>query len=273
LSMGITQFLNLLLITVYIKLANHCPESQLFVSRETFVVENLANYFKKAIPAALLFAADYIGFEILTFMASFLGPVSMAANVCLFNYITVIFIIQLGISMATNTLVGNSIGDKKKRLSLQYAFVSLILGLLIMVVTTAFTLYFRREIPYLYTHEKTVGELFYDLIGIYVIFALPDSASVILQGVIKGYGKQKWASIACLTILYPINITQAYFLAFHFKLGVMGLWYSQMITIFLLLISYAFIYVRVNLDEVIREIELLNVEKKKHEDDPEIKAE
>lgn len=257
-SMGATQFTNFALISLYIFFSNPYPESWVFISEETLRVKNLYNYFRKAIPAAIMFSADYIGFEILTLMASFLGAIPMAANVCLFNYITVIFMLQIGLSMAATTLVGNSIGARNKKLALTYSHGSIILGLTIMLVTTLLTIIFRNQIPGLYTQDKEVGELFYDLIGIYVIFSIPDSVGVVLHGVIKGLGKQKWASIACLICLYPINITQAYLLAFHFKLGVMGLWYSQMITIFLMVGSYSVIYYFIDLDDVIHDIESIN---------------
>jgi MATE family multidrug resistance protein len=255
-SMGITQFTNFILITLYIKFYNPYPESFVFISKKSLIAKNILMYFKKAVPAAIMFSADYIGFEILTFMASFLGPIQMAANVCLFNYITIIFMLQVGLSMAATTLVGNSIGARNKVLAVAYSRGSMLLGLIIMFCTTMITIFFRESIPGMYTQEKDVQGLFYKLIGIYVIFAMPDSLSVVLHGIIKGLGKQKWASVACLICLYPINITQAYFLAFYFKLGVIGLWYSQMITIFLMLGSYGVIYYYYcDLDEVIHEID------------------
>ena len=254
LSMGITQFLNLVIVSLYIKFKNPYPESWVLYSNDTFKPEFIYRYLRKGIPAAVMFAADYLGFEILTFMSSFLGQVPMAANVCLFNYITLIFMIQIGISMAASTLVGNSIGAGNKKLSLAYAYCSILIGLALMTVTTLLTIYFRASIPGLYTQDKGVGTLLYQLIGIYIIFALPDSMEVVLHGIIKGLGQQKWASICCLIILYPINITLAYILAFVLKLGVLGLWYSQMMAVFMMCGSYFYLYYHVDLDLVIQEV-------------------
>lgn len=208
-----------------------------------------------------MFAADYIGFEILTFMSSFLGSIQMAGNICLFNYITLIFMLQIGMSMAASTLVGNSIGAKNKELATAYANCSACIGVCIMVITTSLTLYFRDSIPQLYTNEPQVQKVFYDLLGIYVLFSIPDSYEVIVHGVIKGLGKQNIASIICLIVLYPFNITLGYTLAFYLDFGVKGLWYSQLTSVLLLAISYAYIYSHVDLDEVIHEIEHMNVSK------------
>jgi Na+-driven multidrug efflux pump len=41
-----------------------------------------------------------------------------------------------------------------------------------------------------------------------------------------------------LVILYPINIPMAYLFGFHWGYGLFGLWYSQMISVFLMGLSY-----------------------------------
>lgn len=255
LSLGITQCLNFSLITIYSSYYNPCEESHVpwFFNDYSLSKRHIWNYLKKAVPAAILFSADWIGFEILTFMASFLGSVSLASNVCLFNFISLIFMIQLGLSFAATTLVGNSVGANSKHNVKIYSYSSIIIGLVLVSITTSLVLYFREDIPNLYTNEPQVKSLLYDLIGIYVIFAIPDSIQIVLHGIIKGLGKQKAASIVCLIILYPFNITFAYILGFHLKIGVMGLWYSQLTSIFLLAFSYIIIYLNTDVDEVIKD--------------------
>ena len=190
-------------------------------------------------------------------MASFLGQVPLAANVCLFNFITIIFMLQIGLAMATTTLVGNSVGAENHRNVTKYSVTSIVIGACLMMITTTLVLVFRADIPGLYTDETKVKDLFYKLLGIYVIFSIPDSVQMILHGIIKGLGKQKWASVACLIILYPINISFAYFLAFYLQIGVMGLWYSQMTAVLLLVIVYCIIYFKTNVDEVIKDAKII----------------
>lgn len=259
LALGITQFLNFLFVSIYIHISNPCPESYFYFSHQSLKIRNIWRYLVKAIPAAILFSADWIGFEILTFMSSFLGSDQLAANVCQFNFISVIFMIHLGLSIATTTLVGNSIGAEHKKKVMEYAYSSLGLGIVLMIISTSLVIFFRSYIPGMYTTEENVGNMFYKLLGIYVVFAVPDSIQIILHGIIKGLGKQKWASICCLVILYPFNILFAYYLGFNQGLGLIGLWYSQMTSVFLLVISYVVIFVTTDLDEVILEL-------KQHED-------
>ena len=257
LSIGVTQLLNLIIVSLFIHIKNPCPESYFYVSDYTLKLKPVFNYLKKAVPAAIMYSADWIGFEILTFMASFLGQVPLAANVCLFNFITIIFMLQIGLAMATTTLVGNSVGAENHRNVTKYSVTSIVIGACLMMITTTLVLVFRADIPGLYTDETKVKDLFYKLLGIYVIFSIPDSVQMILHGIIKGLGKQKWASVACLIILYPINISFAYFLAFYLQIGVMGLWYSQMTAVLLLVIVYCIIYFKTNVDEVIKDAKII----------------
>lgn len=236
-SMSITQFLNYVLVTIYINIKNPCPESYFFINYDCFDLNLIWNYLQKGVPAAILFAADWIGFEILTFMSSYISPEALAANICLFNFITLIFMIPLGMSFATTTLVGNAIGARKVEDARRYTIASIILAMSIITFTTSFVYIYRFSLPYLYTNQVDVAKLISGLLEIYVCFAVVDSAQIIMNGAIKGLGKQGIASWVTLFVLYPVNIPVGYYLAFVAGYGVNGLWYSQLMSIFLLFIA------------------------------------
>ncbi len=204
-AIGITQFINFTLITIYIHIKNPCPESYFYFRKYTFRLRIIVNYFSKAIPAAIMFCADYIGFEILTFLASFLGPIQLASNVCLFNFISITYMLQLGLSITATTLVGNSIGAQNKKNVIKYSTCIIIISLFIATLVTVIIILFRREISTFYTDQKDVSELVYDLLGIYILFSLFDAFQVNLLGIIKGLGKQKVGAIICLIVLSSIG--------------------------------------------------------------------
>jgi MATE family multidrug resistance protein len=185
-AMSITQLLNYIIISFYIYYVNPYPESNLPFTLDVFEGEYILKFLKKAIPAAVLFAADWLGFEILTLMSSYLSAVDLAANICLFNYITNIFMISMGLSFACSTLVGNSIGANNVNKAKKYTWAGLICGVCIIGTTTLFTLIFRESIPYVYTSEKEIADKVLELLGIYVCFSIIDAVQVVLNGVIKG---------------------------------------------------------------------------------------
>ena len=111
---------------------------------------------------------------------------------------------------------------------------------------------FKNIIPYVYTCEENIIEIVVRLLGIYLFFSVLDAIQIVEHGILKGLGKQKIASLFCLIIMYPINIPMAYTFAFVLGYGVYGLWYSQLVSVILLAISYSIIIYFNDWDEISR---------------------
>jgi MATE family multidrug resistance protein len=252
-ALSITEFLNWVILEIYVYYWNPYPDSYFFISKEIFERVFFTEYLKLALPATVLFAADWVGFEILILMSSYLNDVSLAANVCFLDIVTLIYVIYSGISFATSTLVGNSIGANNIRLAKLYTFVSLAINTITLSVITLLIFIFRDSIPHIYTFDPNTVELVVGLLNIYVCFCVIDSIQVVLHGVIKGLGKQAIASVVALVVFYPINMPLAYMLAFVWGYGVLGLWYSQMVSIILLFVGYTFIVVFSDWEQIARE--------------------
>ena len=187
-------------------------------------------------------------------MSSYLGELSLAANVCLFNFITIIFMIPMGISFSSTALVGIAIGQGNVARGKKISLLALATGVCISIITTLVVIIFKWSIPYMYTTEVAVADLVTSLLKIYVWFGLLDGVQIILHGIIKGIGKQAIASVICLVVLYPINIPVAYFFAWPCGYGVFGLWYSQILSIVLLLVSYTTILTTYNWQQISDEV-------------------
>jgi len=161
--------------------------------------------------------------------------------------------VSLGISFAVTALVGNSIGAQDVPSAKKYSIVALLTGMSVVTLTTILVAIFKRQIPYVYTAEADVAQLFAELLDIYVYFAILDSAQIIMHGIIKGLGMQIIASAIALIILYPFNVPFAYFLGFYMGYGVVGLWYSQLCTVILLAVCYFVIIMVVDWDYIAKE--------------------
>lgn len=254
-SLGISQLLNFISITGYIHIYNPYPDSYVpyLFSKSSFNKLSIFKYLYKAVPAAFLTIADGIGIELLTLMSNFLGAIPLAANVCLLNFIFLVFTIPNGLASTTTTLVGNSVGAGNKHNLLKYSYIGVLLGLLASLIISAFIYIFKDLISSIYTNEPNVNKQLSLLLSIYAICIIPDTLQQILMSILKGLGLQKIASIICMIILYPVNITLAYILAFKLDLGVEGLWYSQTLSTIMLMLSYGVICIRTNVDTVIEE--------------------
>ena len=242
-AMGITQFINFVLISMYIYHENPYPNSYFSFTVETVDLARIWIFIKKAVPAAILFSADWLGFEVLILMSSYLGSASLAANICIFNFVTLMFNIPMGLSFTTTTLVGNCIGRRDVKTAKKIAIVSICTGIFFIGIFAILILIFKNSISLVYTQNEEVSILFNRTIGIFIIYIIVDAVQIILHGMIKGLGKQRIASIIAILILYPINIPLAYTLTFTVNYGLSGLWYSQLISVILLSIGYFIIII------------------------------
>jgi MATE family multidrug resistance protein len=248
--MSFTQCINFILLIIYIEKEKPNEGSHFWFKPEVLNTDLFLHYLKLAIPSAIMFSAEWLGFEILTVMSSFLGDIPLAANICIFNFLVLIFTIPEGLSLSVSTHVGNMIGEKNIVSAKMYSIVGLVVGNIIMFICTLLLYIFNNEIAYLYTNNDEIASLASDIIKIYVLFCLIDTTQHILLGIIRGIGKQMISSVICLVTLYPINIPLAYLLGFTCEYGLKGLWYSQLISITILTISYMIIVIQTDWENV-----------------------
>jgi MATE family multidrug resistance protein len=235
---GLTQLLNFCLISFYIEVYNPCPESNFYFNENSGDLKRIIDFLKFAVPSAITFMADWLGFHVLILYSSYIDLDTLTTNVDLYNFTTFLFTIPLGISMACCTLVGNSIGGLKVKLAAQYAIISLLVGFVLMFTITLTIWFYRDAFPYLYTHDARIASIFQSLLAFFVVFGSLDGVQIILNGILKGVGKQRPASYLVIMILYPINIPTALIFAFTLNYKIYGLWYSQLVAVVCLNISY-----------------------------------
>jgi MATE family multidrug resistance protein len=262
LAMSLTQFTNYISVTLYIQLRNPVPGSYFFINKDCFNPKLIFEYLKKAIPAAILLASDTAGLEIMTLLSSYISILSLSANVCFFNLLTQLWMMSLGIAFATTTLVGNSIGEGNVRKAKMYCWAALSVDFVVISLVSLLIFFFEYDIPYIYTNDDKIASLVTSVIQLYLVFSITDAFGIILNGVVKGLGMQKWASIAALIVYYPLNIPLACILAFYLNYGIFGLWYATCFSMILMMIFYMSFLTYVDWQEISDHI-LAKLEKEK----------
>lgn len=237
-AMSVTHLLNFLIISVYIDNYKPNAESYFFWDKNSISLIRIYDYLKMAVPGAIMFCADWLGFHVLILYSSYIDLTSLNANVALFNFITLILSIPTGISIATTVLVGNNIGRNQINLAKLYSVLSCFLSVTLVLILNLVLQFFKIGFPYLYTNDPQVAYIFTKLMSFFVLFGIFDSLQLSLNGILIGLGKQKSASLITLIILYPINIPMNITLAFSMNYGTIGLWYAQLSAVIFLDFSY-----------------------------------
>jgi MATE family multidrug resistance protein len=259
LAMGITSLLNFSLGVLYIHYKNPYPETYFLYDENCLQLRRIYDFLKMAVPAAVMFAANYLGIELIILFSSYLDENSMAANVVFFSIISLIGTIPLGLSFATSTYVGNSIGNSRINTAKIYSFVSTISGFIIIMLVSCIVMLFRTNFPFIYINDLDLAQKIRDLLPLYLFFGPIDALQLILHGIVKGLGMQRTAWIIVLFILYPINVPFALTLCFVVNYGLDGLWMAQLSATILLVASYLILILCVDWDNLaIRTIVKIN---------------
>jgi putative MATE family efflux protein len=154
-----------------------------------------------------------------------LGTIAMAANSIAVTAESICYMPGYGIASAATTLVGQSIGAGKERLTKNFANLSVLLGCLVMTVA-GIVMYvicpviFRMLTPDLQVQQLAIKALRIEL------FAEPlYAASIVASGALRGAGDTLIPSILNLISIWGVRLTLSCLLVNEW--GLPGVWFAM----------------------------------------------
>jgi len=144
--------------------------------------QKLREFVNLGVPGTLMLCSEWWAYEILTIFAGRLGTNEVAAETIIMQLAALAFMLPLGLSVATASIVGNALGKGKRNYAIQMSHIALmtilVMELGVGVVLRLFGKIFCRT----FTEDSGVLETTFELIGFLSIFCLVDG----LQGVSSG---------------------------------------------------------------------------------------
>lgn len=154
-----------------------------------------------------------------------LGTISVAANSLAVTAESFCYMPGYGISAASTTLVGQSIGAGKRRLARQYAYLSVALGAAVMTCM-GMLMFFAAPLMFsLLTPVLAIRELGVRVLRIEAVAEPLYAVSIVAAGALRGAGDTLVPSILNLASMWGIRITSAVLLAPRF--GLAGVWIAM----------------------------------------------
>lgn len=156
-----------------------------------------------------------------------LGPVAIAANTFGINIESLCYMPGYGISEAATTLVGQSLGARRKDLMRSFAWISVGLGMVIMAVMGLLMGVFAPEMMGMITTDMNVVELGAEILRIEAWAEPMFAASIVAYGVFVGSGKTLVPSLMNLGSIWIVRLTLAVLLVP--SMGLRGVWIAMCI--------------------------------------------
>lgn len=156
-----------------------------------------------------------------------LGTAAIAANSLAVTAESFCYMPGYGIGAAATTLVGQSLGAKKRSLAKKYAKITIFLGIILMSCTAIIMYVFAPGIFSLLTRAEEVRTLGIKVLRIEAFAEPLYAASIVCSGVLRGAGDTLVPSIINLLSMWGIRITMSVILAS--VMGLPGIWLAMCI--------------------------------------------
>ena len=187
----------------------------------------MKNALRISLPAAFEHTATCGAYVAATKITAPLGSTAIAANSLAVTAESFCYMPGYGTGTAATTLIGQSLGAKRKDLAKRYAWITISIGTGIMTMA-AVIMYFAA--PYMFsmlTSSEEVRQLGVKVLRIEAFAEPLYAASIVCSGVLRGAGDTLAPSIINLVSMWGVRIVLSLILVSH--MGLIGIWLAMAI--------------------------------------------
>ena len=162
------------------------------------------------------------GYIAATVIVAPLGTISIAANSFAITAESLCFMPGAGIADAATTLVGQSVGARRRELAKRFAWITTFMGMGIMGLLAILMYIFAPQMMGLLSPDASVIDLGARVLRIEAFAELGYAAAMVAYGACVGAGDTKWPSVMNFGSMWVVRILPAIFLTRIY--GLVGFW-------------------------------------------------
>ena len=147
-----------------------------------------------------------IGFLILARLIAGIGTNAFAAYQIVGQVTSLSFTLGDGVSTAATSLVGQSLGAKRKDLAMGYAGAASRLGVIVSLLLMLIISVFSRQLALLFTSDEEIIHAVTLSFVVAILAMIPQNGRVVQSGVLRGAGDVRFVAVCALlsvTLLRP----------------------------------------------------------------------
>ncbi|KAI3467030.1 hypothetical protein Pfo_023693 [Paulownia fortunei] len=223
-AMGLSMWLNVTILSLYMKYSPTCAKTRGPVSMKIF--EGMKEFFRFAVPSAVMICLEWWSFELLILLSGLLPNPQLETSVlsvCL-NTIATLYAIPYGLAAAASTRVSNELGAGKPQ-GARVSVIALMLLAVIDAIVVSMSVFASRNVfGYIFSNEKEVVDYVTNMAPLVCLSVIMDSLQGALSGVARGCGWQHIGAYINLAAFYLFGIPIAATLGFWLNFRGKGLW-------------------------------------------------
>ncbi|KAJ3259967.1 hypothetical protein HK103_001477 [Boothiomyces macroporosus] len=176
-----------------------------FDFKEAFDGRQLWEFTKLGVPGVAMICSEWLAFEACAIAAGLLGNAPLAAQSAVLNTCALLYMIPLGLAVATTTRIGNCLGSSLPNGAKRVAWSALICSLISASVNATFLLSVRSFWGTLFSSDEQVIGLVKDIFPLAALYQIAESTGVTAGAGIRGCGLQRYGAMFNLTGYSIIN--------------------------------------------------------------------
>ncbi len=181
------------------------------------------------LPIGMALFAEGGFFSIVTMLASRLSPEVVAAHQISLNFITVLFMFPLGMSMAITVRVGNALGRKSPIDTRRAGMIGIGLIFIMQIFLACFMFAFPEFVVKIYTNDPAVTDIALQLLFFAAIFQISDGIQVAAGGALRGIKDTAYLMYSTSIAFWIFGFATSWWFCFEKNMGAVGLWVGLII--------------------------------------------
>lgn len=179
---------------------------------------------KIGIPSGVQYLFEVMAFSGSGLIMGWLGTHALAAHQIALNLASITFMVSLGVSIAASIRVGESFGEDNKARAGTIGTGAFKMVWAFMALTGLMFLFLGRALATLYISDEKVLEIAIQFLMVAAFFQLFDGTQALAVGLLRGARDVKIPTLITLIAYWGLALPIGYVLAFHTKLGPVGIW-------------------------------------------------
>ncbi|CAN1240335.1 Protein DETOXIFICATION 15 [Linum grandiflorum] len=239
-SISVSNWINVLLLSLYVKFSPLCAETWTGFSNEAF--SDVWSFLKLAIPSAFMVCSlELWCFEMLVLGAGLLPNPKLETSTAL-----TLWMIPYGLGAAASTRVSNELGagnPDRARLA-----VRIVVGMVVLegILVGGILFSIRTVWGSVYSNDKSVINYVAQMLPIAAIAGFLDGLQCVLSGTTRGCGYQKFGAYINLGSYYLVGISCGFLFTFRLHIGGKGLYLGLICALLVQAFSLCIITIRTN---------------------------
>lgn len=176
------------------------------------------------IPSGFMMFFEIAAFSAGQIMSGWLGESSLASFQVAINLASITFMMVSGVAAAGTIMTGYAYGKKNKEELLIAGNTVYLLAICSQLIFAVIFLVFHSQLPTIYTKDAAVISTASSLLLLAALFQMGDGLQVVGSGILRGMQDVKVPSVLAFTSYWLVMVPCGYLLAFHFSLGIYGIW-------------------------------------------------